>query len=163
MGEILVRATIWLAVAGWAVGAGWWWFGRGAWPGGESLAFGLWSAGLILFLAHVILAYGVFYGWSQAVAYEETARQTHEVTGWRSGMGLWWNYAFGLVWLGDFLVWWRLRRDVRPVASWRSGWGHRIAHGFMAFMVLNGTVVFGQGAVRWYGEPFSVAWLWPGS
>jgi hypothetical protein len=63
------------------------------------------------------------------------------------GPGLFVSYAFTLLWLADALWWWidRPRYDARPV------WLDWAVHGFMAFMVFNGTVVYETGFIRWAG------------
>ena len=78
----------------------------------------------------------------------EFTRATRELTGVDSGAGLWFNYLFGLVWLCD-LVAWRVRGGPLPRGSWRPV--ATACHGFLAVMIFNGTVVFGQGPVRGFG------------
>ena len=71
-----------------------------------------------------------------------------QVTGTNTGVGLYFNYAFTLIWLGD-CVWWHLAKrshEARPV--WLGG----VTHGFMAFMWINATVVF--------GAPFGQSFGW---
>jgi hypothetical protein len=92
-------------------------------------------------------AFAYFHHWSHAAAYRETARQTGELTGWRWGGGLFFNYVFAVAWLGDVLWWWLApggfaRRSPRLHALW---------HGFFFFMVFNGAVVFARGPGRWLG------------
>jgi hypothetical protein len=107
----------------------------------------VWTIGCGCFLAHVAGAFAYFYHWSHAVAYRETARQTAELTGLHWGGGLYLNYLFALGWLIDVLWWWLAperfaRRSRKLTALW---------HGFMFFMVFNGSVIFGRGPVRWLG------------
>ena len=107
----------------------------GAWPS----ALCLWSLGLGIFLAHFVCAFHFEHGWSHSQALAATAQQTAKVTGTNTGVGLYFNYAFTLVWLGD-CVWWHLAKrshEARP--AWLGG----VTHGFMAFMWFNATVVFG--------------------
>src|SRR5688500_13257829 len=106
----------------------------------------LWTAGCLLFLAHVAAAFHFFHGWSHAHAYQETARQTRDLVGVGSGAGLYLNYLFTAVWVGDAGWWWiagldRYRR--------RGRWVDVSLHAFMLFMGFNATAVFEQGALRW--------------
>src|SRR5262245_8871134 len=111
------------------------------------LARVLWSAGCIAFLLHVACAFQFFHEWSHAAAYAETARQTAEVVGIDWGGGLYANYAFAVVWLVDTVWWWS--NPARYLA--RPAWIEWTVQGFMAFIVFNATVVFGHGAIRWFG------------
>ena len=88
------------------------------------------GAAYVLYLAHVYLAFDQRYGWSHAAAYAETARQTRELFGLDWGGGIYWNYAFTLLWPLDILF---------PGRAW-SGW----LHGFLIFMFVNGVFVFGK-------------------
>jgi hypothetical protein len=107
----------------------------------------LWTAGCLAFLVHVVAAFHFAHHWSHAAAYAETARQTAEVVGLDWGGGIYFNYLLSLIWMIDVL-WW----------SWcpksyltRSRWIEWFVQGFMAFIWLNATVVFGHGAIRWVG------------
>ncbi len=94
----------------------------------------------------------MYYQWSHAVALEATARDTLDVVGRETGVGLYLNYLMGLVWLADVIWWWRnpqSYRDRSPAVTWT-------VHAFFFFMVFNGTVVFGQGPVRWLGVAISL-------
>ncbi len=145
--EWLTRATVWLALACYLAGPIAALMGRdhGPW---QRRARGLYTAGLVAFLFHVLLAFHVFYGWSHSVALAETARETAAVTGHDTDAGLYVNYVFLALWLLD-VVWW-----------WRAGWsrfrkrpaGVDLAlHGFFVFIAFNATVVFETGPVRWFG------------
>ena len=105
----------------------------------------LWTAGCMVFLLHVICAFQFVHHWSHADALAATAGQTAAATGINWGGGLYFNYLFTVLWLGDVAWWWLARRGYesrpRPV-TWT-------VHGFMAFMMFNATVVFGHGAARW--------------
>lgn len=85
------------------------------------------AAAYALYLAHVYLAFDQRYGWSHAAAYAETARQTRELFGLDWGGGIYFNYAFTLLWPVDFFY---------P----RRGW----LHAFLIFMFVNGVFVFGK-------------------
>lgn len=100
---------------------------------------GVWTVGLAFYLAHVATAFHFVHHWSHAAAWDETARQTFELTGWRSGAGLWANYAFTLLWLGDVAAWWALGRNFPRMFRQTSV----VVQILFAFLVLNATVVFG--------------------
>lgn len=145
-GEFLTRATIWLALGGYACGAGALlaardrarWLRRARWA---------WTLGCACFLAHVVCAFSFFHGWSHAEAYRETARQTAELTGLRWGGGLFLNYLLTVAWVADVGRWWLRSAE----CALRPAWLAALWHGFFFFLVFNGTVVFGRGPVRWLG------------
>lgn len=151
-GELATRVTIWLALAGYLAGPISALLGR-AHPGWQRRARILYSFGLGFFLAHVALAFHVYYGWSHRVAYFETARQTLEATGRDSGSGIYLNYLFTLLWSFDVADWWR-----RGAVGFRRRppWVDLALHGFFLFMAFNATVVFETGPVRWAGVAASV-------
>lgn len=100
-----------------------------------------WTLGCLFYLAHVGAAFQFYHHWSHAAAYRHTARRTAEVVGLNWGGGLYWNYAFTVVWLADVVWMW-----VWP-ESYRSRWRGAI-YGFLGFMAFNATVVFETGLVR---------------
>ena len=107
----------------------------------------LWTFGVVFFLAHVISAFTLNYGWSHQAAYAETARQTAELFKVRWGGGLYFNYAFTAIWAADVLwMWWDA-----PGYRTRPRWIGVSVHAFLAFMFFNATVVFASGWVRWLG------------
>ena len=135
-GELIVRATVWVALLCYPVGA----------LGGR-VARLVWTLGCASVLVHVVSSFGVFYDWSHAVGLQETARQTEEATGIASGAGLWLNYLFTLVWLVDVGAWW-----LDEAAYRKRGWKLLvIEHAFLLFMIFNATVVFEDGATRLMG------------
>jgi hypothetical protein len=107
----------------------------------------LWSGGLLFYLAHVAAAFHFVHAWSHERAMVETARQTRELFGVDSGLGLWINYAFTIVWSADALWWWM---DEDGYLG-RPRWIRAATQAFLAFMFVNGAVVFGQGFSRWLG------------
>lgn len=156
-GELLTRLTVWLAVIGYAIGAAIMLRANGDMP---SLAAARWSwtLGCTLFIAHVVCAFSFYHHWSHSAAIAATARQTEEVAGFHWGGGLYFNYLFALVWCVD-VVWSWLgfsNRRERPL------WMTRVLHGFLFFMVFNGTVVFAHGPTRTLGVILcsSVILLW---
>jgi hypothetical protein len=107
----------------------------------------LWSVAALLMLVHSVSAFGTTYRWSHEVALAATARQTRELTGLDSGGGIYINYIFLLVWLGDAAWWWRSPASHAARAAWIS----RVVHGFVWFMFLNGAVIFADGWMRVIG------------
>src|SRR5262245_2474010 len=95
-----------------------------------------WTLGCLCFVAHVFGAFQYFHHWSHAAAYIETARQTRELTGWESGSGLYFNYAFLAVWVIDALWWWVDFEGYERRPRWISA----SVHGFLAFLCFNATV-----------------------
>lgn len=150
----LVRVSIWASVLCWAMGVGFLLVGRKS-----LLARWFWTAGAVAFGVHVLSSFDAFYQWSHCVAFEETARQTAEVVGMRTGFGLWLNYGFGLIWVADAAYWWA-RGQENYLA--RPRWIRLCIHTFLAFMVFNGAVVFVHGPMRWLGLALFVglAALW---
>jgi hypothetical protein len=120
------------------------------------------TIGGAVFLLHVVCAFHFYHQWSHAVAYADTARQTAEFSGWNSGVGLYVNYLFTVVWLGELIWWW-----ASPTTfARRPCWIGRMVRGFFMFMIFNGAVVFAHSPMRWYGVVLCallvVAWwrLW---
>ncbi|MEM9557300.1 MAG: hypothetical protein AAGC60_23780 [Acidobacteriota bacterium] len=152
MGELVTRVSVWIALLCYLAGPLAALAGRAA--GSRRLnrwrrrARFVYSCGFVAFMVHVVAAFHVFYEWSHSVALAETARQTAELTGARSGAGLWLNYLYLLVWALDVAWWWRV--DV-IVHARRRAWATALIHGFFVFIAFNATVVFEQGPVRWIG------------
>src|SRR5262245_14058765 len=104
MDEGLTRGTAWLALSLYAGGDLARAFGGG--QRGRAWSRCLVSLGCVVFGAHVICAFQFHHHWSHAAAYADTARQTAELTGWKWGGGLYINYLFALVWLGEVIWLW---------------------------------------------------------
>lgn len=119
----------------------------------------LWTAACIAFLAHVACAFHFYHGWSHQSALDDTARQTRELMGVAFGRGIWFSYAFALLWVADVLWWWSSSASYQH----RSTWLHGAIHGYMFFIALNGAIVFESGVTRWLGIPvtllLAVLWL----
>lgn len=139
-GDIVVRGSVWLAVL--------------CYPAGPALHLCaprllriVWTVGCLAFLVHVVSSFHVHYGWSHEQALRETARQTAELTGRAVGAGLYANYLFAALWVLDAVWCWRNPLSHRGrAASIDVG-----LHGFLLFILFNGTVVFARGPVRWLG------------
>lgn len=112
-----------------------------------SSAGSLWLAGVLLLLLHFALAFHLRHGWSHAAAVAATAAQTKALTGFDWGGGVWLNYLLAIVWLLDAL--W-LRFHAASHAR-RPLWQSAAIHGWLAFLWLNATVVFGATPARVFG------------
>ncbi|MDF1755119.1 MAG: hypothetical protein P1U89_20185 [Verrucomicrobiales bacterium] len=136
---LLSKIAIWAAIAGWTAAI----IGRYLDKSLRTLNI-LWLVSLIFFSIHVITAFHGFYQWSIQTALTETARLTEQVTGWRSGIGLWVNFVF-FAWLAaDYID--RVRKGEKYSSA-----RNRIAEAIILFMILNGAVIFATGPVRWFG------------
>jgi hypothetical protein len=143
-GELATRWTVHLALAGYLVGGALRADGRAGCQG-QRIARIAWTLGCLFYLAHVACAFHFYHGWSHAAAYRHTAERTVAVVGWNWGGGIYFNYAFTVVWLADAVVWWRRSDRAKP------GWLEAVAQAFLWFVVFNATVVFGHGAICWLG------------
>jgi hypothetical protein len=113
----------------------------------------VWSAAFAAFAGHMIAAFEFEHHWSHADAYDSTARKTAALTGLDWGGGLYANYAMAILWLADVL-WWLARPSSylhRPAAV------EGAVQGFLAFLWINATVVFGHGPIRPLGAVAFVA------
>jgi hypothetical protein len=123
-------------------------FSLAAWIGRrDSVARAAWTAGCVLYIAHVAAAFQFYHHWSHTAAYLATAKQA----GW--GGGLYFNYLFTAVWIADAGWWWLGRAAYRQRPSWIT----IAVHGFLGFMFFNATVVFASGFVRWFGIAATLA------
>jgi hypothetical protein len=146
-GEAITIWTIRLAVAwyGFAVASQLLACGRDGW---RRLARAFWTAGCVIYVIHVLVAFHYYHHWSHAALIEHTARRTEAVVGAPVGYGVYVSYLFTLLWIVDTLQWWRL--GVAGYAE-RPRWLHAALHAFFAFIVFNGTVIFEVGPIRWFG------------
>ncbi|MEQ2006673.1 MAG: hypothetical protein ABMA26_07740 [Limisphaerales bacterium] len=139
-GDLLVRATAWLAFAAYIGGT----VAGLRQPSGRVFRL-VWLAGAVLLLVHLIAAFHFKHGWSHAAAYVDTARQTREVTGLDWGGGVYLNYLLVIVWLADAASRWKPNLIVQPPVLRRS------LAAFYAFMWFNAAVVFVRNPMRWVG------------
>lgn len=107
--------------------------------GRRAFARAAWTVGAATFLVHVATAFDQVHGWSHAAAF----RHVEAASGF--GAGVFVSYAFTALWAADAAWWWidQSGYDARPM------WLDRLVHGFMAFVVFNGTVIYEAGFVRW--------------
>jgi hypothetical protein len=115
------------------------------WGRSNSSARWCWTVGFALMIAHTFAVFGVYHHWSHAEALAHTARRTVELTDWNWGGGLYFNYAFLALWGFDVLWWW-----LRPASYLRRPrWIEFLIQGYLSFIVVNATIVFADGIVRW--------------
>jgi hypothetical protein len=105
------------------------------------LARWCWALAWVTYAVHVGMAFHHYHRWSHA----DAVRHTREVSG--VGEGVYVSYLFSLLWALDVAWWW-----LRPAAyAGRPGWIDGLLHGFMAFIVFCGAVVYESGPIRWAG------------
>ena len=103
----------------------------------QRVAGWLWTAGCVIFLLHVTAAFHFQHGWNYVTAFGHVRRRTLHDTGWDSGIGLYINYAFGVLWLVDVSLWWRrLDWSERRLPYW-------IVQSLFVFLISQATAIFG--------------------
>jgi hypothetical protein len=112
-------------------------FGRPLGTPSQESARWWWTMGCLSFVLHVIAAFHFEHHWSHAAAYEATSRRTAEMTGWNSGLGLYINEAFLVLWMSDTFFWWR---DLYWPRHRRIYWS---IQSVFAFLMLQATAIFG--------------------
>lgn len=96
-----------------------------------------WTIGCAIFLLHVVMAFHFEHHWNHTAALDATAKRTAEMTGWNSGIGLYVNELFLLLWLTDTVIWWRY-------LDWsRNRLVYWIVQFIFAFLMFQATFVFG--------------------
>jgi hypothetical protein len=141
--ELAVRGSIAGATASWALAE---WL-RWRHPSRDAGARGAWTAGAALMILHALAVFHYVHHWSQDAALEHTARQTAALTGVDWSGGLYVNYAFIALWVGDALLWWRDRAAYER----RSIVFRDALLAIFLFMFVNGGIVFAQGPARLWG------------
>jgi hypothetical protein len=104
----------------------------------------LWTAACVIFLLHLASAMHFYHGWSNQAAVEDTARQTEALFGWRFGEGIYFSYAFAVIWILDVLWSWAAPGAYRKRGNWLNG----VVHAYLFFIAFNGAVVFESGPTR---------------
>ena len=110
-----------------------------------------WTLGLISLFIHIVIAMGVAHHWSHAAAVEHV----RQVGGYGGGIIV--NYLFAAVWCAD-VIWWWAKPSSHAVRPRWVGWA---IHGFLIFVVLNATVVFGaveRRPIYWLVICLTVLW-----
>ena len=115
----------------------------GIWQGSRTGRRRLWTLGCGLFLVHTLAAFAV-HDWRHAAALRHTAERTEALVGWRFGGGLYFNYLFALLWLGDVCwSWIAAATYVRRRPRWTC-----LLHVYMGFIAVNGAILFAAGPTR---------------
>lgn len=110
-----------------------------AWPS-ETLLRWLWTAGCLLFIAHVACAFQFTHHWSHQHAWRHTADETKRMMGVAFGDGIYFSYVFLLLWAADVAcLWLGIRRPRWLVIS---------VYLFLFFIAMNGAIVFEAGPTR---------------
>ncbi len=131
-----VRWTARVMFALWAVAVA----GR-IWNGRTPTTRAWWTVAGAAFVFHVAVAFDRYHGWSHANA----VAHVEATAGF--GPGIFVSYLFTLLWVLDAASWW-----AAPTAyAARARWKEIALHGFFAFIMFNGTVVYEPGLIRWAG------------
>ena len=129
----------------------------------ERLQRRLWTLGCLLLWAHVACAFAFYHHWSHDDAYLRTARETASTVGINWGGGIYFNYLLLLLWAFDAAWWWLVPTSHRN----RSRKYSIFLDAYLALIAFNATVVFGHGAVRYFGVAATIGTivfavpLWP--
>lgn len=140
----MILASAWVAMVAWFLGV----TALLSRPAGPAIPRGvriMWAVGCGLLVLHVAIAFDLAHRWSHAAAFEHT----REVGGF--GEGIYVNYFFVALWLGDAI--WLLASP--ESYQRRPRWLTLAIHGFMAFIVFNAMVVFGT----WVGRGLFAAFV----
>jgi hypothetical protein len=100
----------------------------------------IWTAGCVLFLAHVACAFQFTHGWSHTHAWDHTAAETKRLMGFAFGDGIYFSYFFLILWVVDVVCLW--------VVVARPWWLILPTYLFIFFIALNGAIVFEDGPTR---------------
>jgi len=100
----------------------------------------IWTAGCVLFIAHVICAFQFTHHWSHAHAWEHTAAETARMMGVAFGDGIYFSYLFLVLWVADVVCLW--------LAVQRPWWVIVPLYLFLFFIAFNGAIVFEMGPTR---------------
>lgn len=145
---LLVKVTVWLAVATWCLGVRSWLRSRSI-VSERRRAGAFWLTGATLLLIHIVASYGFVHRWSHEEALRATAEQSAAVTGVAAPWGVYVNFIFSIAWLA-------VSAHLLNAGSSR----HPLEWHFFALSVLivgSATIVFEAGPVRWMTL---IAFLW---
>ncbi len=135
-------ATAYLFTGCWVLGSAQVLWLRPADPTGPRRA--VWAA-LTMWAGLDLLIWHVFVAYQRLGSHADVVEHTRRTAG--VGWGVYVNYLFAAVWLAD-TVW--LTAATRSYAR-RPRWVGRMVHGFLAFVVFNATVVYGELPTRLAG------------
>lgn len=111
------------------------------------LARCLWALSWLGYLIHLAVAFHFYHHWSHSHAVEHVEQASGV------GEGIYVSHLFTLIWTLDVAWWWLAPQRYATRPQW-LGW---LLHGFMAFVVFNGTVVYETGPIRWGGIVYFTA------
>lgn len=141
--DIAVRGSIAVATFSWASAESL----RLRQPSAGAIARTLWTVGAGLTVVHAVAVFHFVHGWSHDAALAHTAQQTAALTGLDWGGGLYVNYAFIALWIGDAALWWRAPSKYQR----RSPFARDTLLAFFLFMFINAGIVFAHGPARLVG------------
>lgn len=106
-----------------------------------------WTLGCLVFLVHVASAFHFQHDWSHRLATDHTAEVSEQVVGWAFGEGIYFSYAFTLLWSLDVAWMWLgpMSREQRAPSI------TAVLHIFMLTIAVNGAIIFATGPTRWVG------------
>ena len=105
-----------------------------------------WFTGSLLSTIHAVASMAYHHQFKHQLAFEDTAYQTQQVIGIAVGIGIYFNYAFVIIWLFDAL--WLIRfTQSYTLRNRRFDW---LVYGYLAFIAFNGAIVFETGLTRWF-------------
>lgn len=107
----------------------------------------LWTLGCALLVVHIACAFHFVHDWQHARAVADTAKQTAELIGWEFGGGVYFNYAFALMWTAD-VTWSWINLDSYSARPKLVG---ATVHVYLLFIAINGAIIFEGGPTRWIG------------
>jgi hypothetical protein len=134
-GDFLIRNTIRVALLFWVIAVGLMLQSK------RNLARFLWTLACIGYWIHVATAFEYAHHWS----HREAFNHVEAISGY--GEGIFVSYFFTLLWMVDVIWWWGWRERYENRPKWIS----YFIHGFMVFVIFNGTVIFESGFIRWSG------------
>jgi hypothetical protein len=107
----------------------------------------MWTISFVFFIVHLVAAFQFYHGWSHQIAFDDTAEQTRDMIGVAFGHGIFFSYAFAVLWCFDVAWWWvaRTRYDRRAVFL------NLAIHGYLLFIAFNGAIIFEGGITRSVG------------
>jgi hypothetical protein len=151
--SVALYATVWLSILLFVVGEA----GKLGSPP-RRWAWHVYGLGAVFCAVHMLLAMGTRHGWSHQSAIESTAAQTQAVYGLNWGGGVYVNYVFLAVWIGE-LIWWATGPTTYLGRPLSATWSVRT---FYLIVLVNAAVVFASGfrAVAGLLLIVSLLWIW---
>ena len=104
----VVRGTMIVATIAWALGEA---LMRRS-SASDRLARAISTIGIALALTHVVLAFQLVYAWNHETAVIATVKQAADRFGWGWRGGIYINYGFLALWIGDVCWWWLAPRSI---------------------------------------------------